>query len=385
MGMFTKTTSIEFQEFGEVFSETSFKNEMSNDREYITVSDSHTSFLLKSNDNCYFRTKEGIAAVVVTKDPSEKPQTFIIHRVCHLNPNLYYNFISLSKESVIEVLEHNPRRNRIKIEEFKFNPIKPDLTIKSLLGSYFVVRGPNYVFPGETHNFWEITYIDDGELITEVEGTEYNLKPYNLLLYGPGQQHSVRTETSCSYLTLIFDMHIAEEKALQLINKVFVINQKEREILVEINRITKSGNFDDINKMVTLVQLLVCALLSPQDKNHQQVQTSMSQRYNDEFLSEIVLYIQENIYEPITVDDLCKKFALSRSSIQILFKENLDVLPKQYISDLKFAKAKQMMKDSTYSISQVAKLCGFSSIHYFSRKFKEKYGVTPSSYAKSIG
>ena len=75
---------------------------------------------------------------------------------------------------------------------------------------------------------------------------------------------------------------------------------------------------------------------------------------------------------------------MSRSSIQTLFKVNLDVTPKQYISDLKFSKSKQMIKNSTYSISEISRMCGFSSIHYFSRKFKEKYGVTPTSYAKSI-
>ena len=54
------------------------------------------------------------------------------------------------------------------------------------------------------------------------------------------------------------------------------------------------------------------------------------------------------------------------------------------VKDAKSPKAKQMIKNSTYSISEISRMCGFSSIHYFSRKFKEKYGVTPTSYAKSI-
>ena len=99
----------------------------------------------------------------------------------------------------------------------------------------------------------------------------------------------------------------------------------------------------------------------------------------------IALYIQENIYSQLNVEDICYHFSISRSTIQTLFLKNLNTTPKQYISDLKFAKAKQMIKDSTYSISEIARICGFSSIHYFSRVFKEKYGITPTSYAKSIG
>ena len=112
--------------------------------------------------------------------------------------------------------------------------------------------------------------------------------------------------------------------------------------------------------------------------------TKMQQKYDNELLGEIALYIQENIYSQINVEDICYHFSISRSTIQTLFIKNLNVSPKQYISDLKFAKAKQMIKDSTYSISEIARICGFSSIHYFSRVFKEKYGVTPTSYAKSI-
>ena len=111
----------------------------------------------------------------------------------------------------------------------------------------------------------------------------------------------------------------------------------------------------------------------------------MQQKYDNELLDEIALYIQENIYSDINVEDICVHFSLSRSSLQTLFAKNLNVSPKQYISDLKFAKAKYMIKESAYSISEIARICGFSSIHYFSRVFKEKYGVTPTSYAKSIG
>lgn len=385
MGLFCKTTSIDFQEFGEVFTDTSLRNELANDREYISISGSSTNFLLVSNDETYFKVKEGIAAVIVTKDLNEKPKAFIIHRVCHLYPGLYYNFVSISNESVIEVIDYNPRRNRHKIEEYNFPALKSNIVINSVLGSYFVVRGPNYSFPGEIHNFWEITYMDNGELTTYINNKEYLLKDHNLLFFAPGEQHSCKTDNSCSYLTIVFDMNIDEADALKLKDKVFTINAKERDLLAEINRINNLSDIQSTNSFISTLQLLICELLKPETSRNSIVTTSMSQNYNNELLNEIVIYIGQNIYENITVEDLCYKFGLSRSSIQLLFKENLDVLPKQYISDLKFAKAKQMMKDSTYSISQVAKFCGFSSIHYFSRKFKEKYGVTPSSYAKSIG
>ena len=110
----------------------------------------------------------------------------------------------------------------------------------------------------------------------------------------------------------------------------------------------------------------------------------MQQKYDSELLDGIINYVNENIYSPITIEELCEKFSLSRSTLQILFKNNLEVAPKQYISDLKLAKAKQLIKESSHTISEIATICGFGSIHYFSRKFKATFGITPTDYAKSF-
>ena len=82
----------------------------------------------------------------------------------------------------------------------------------------------------------------------------------------------------------------------------------------------------------------------------------------------------------MTVEDLCRKFSLSRSSLQLLFKNSLNVPPKQYISNLKLTKSKELIKQNNYTISEIAVMCGFSTIHYFSRKFKEEFGMTFVQY-----
>jgi AraC-like DNA-binding protein len=78
------------------------------------------------------------------------------------------------------------------------------------------------------------------------------------------------------------------------------------------------------------------------------------------------------------------KFSISRSSLQNLFRANLHISPKQYISNLKLSQAKQLIQEHTRTISEISDMLGFTSIHYFSRKFKLQYGVSPSDYSKSI-
>ncbi len=386
MSIFNKTTSIDFQEYGEVFTETTFKNKFEENRYYLLVEAKSTDMFYISKFETYFTVREGITAIAVTDDLNKKPKIFVIHRICKLNPNLYFTFLTVSNRSIVEISEKGIEKNIVQAkEEVSVHSLKSTLHVKEILGDYYVVRGTNYNFPGEVLDFWEITYVDDGSLITDIDKEEYTLYPQEIIFYAPGQEHSQRTTTTCSYLTIVFDMDISKEDGELLKNKVFKASQREAEILSWFNRSSKEYNNLTPMILTSAVQMFIVSILSNnQNTAYKPIITKMQQRYDNELLGEIALYIQENIYSSINVEDICQRFSLSRSSIQTLFAKNLNTSPKQYISDLKFAKAKQMIKESTYSISEIARICGFSSIHYFSRVFKEKYGVTPTSYAKSI-
>lgn len=386
MPIFNKTTSIDFQEYGEVYTETTFKNKFDDDRFYLLIEDKTTNKYYQSNNDTYFTVREGITAVAITDDLNSTPKIFVVHRICKLNAGLYFTFLTISNRSIVEISnKYIEDTKAIAKQEVSVHCLKSDLFVKEILGDYYVVRGANYNFPGEVLDFWEITYVDDGTLITDIDGKEFKLNPQEIIFYAPGQEHNQRTTTTCSYLTIVFDMDISKENGELLKNKIFKATQKDAEILSWFNQSSKEYNSLTPIMLTSAVQIFIVSILSNSlNGTHKPIITKMQQKYDNELLGEIALYIQENIYSPINVEDICQRFSLSRSSIQTLFAKNLNTSPKQYISDLKFAKAKQMIKESTYSISEIARICGFSSIHYFSRVFKEKYGITPTSYAKSI-
>jgi len=110
----------------------------------------------------------------------------------------------------------------------------------------------------------------------------------------------------------------------------------------------------------------------------------MQEHYESTLLNEILVFINNNVYKQFTVEDLCTKFSISRSSLQNLFKSNIHITPKQYISNVKLNQAKIMIHEHNQTISEISDILGFTSIHYFSRKFKLQYGISPTDYAKSI-
>ena len=58
--------------------------------------------------------------------------------------------------------------------------------------------------------------------------------------------------------------------------------------------------------------------------------------------------------------------------------------PKSYLLNIKLQKSKELIRENQYTISEIADMLGFSSIHYFSRLFKKYFDLSPSEYAKEI-
>ena len=92
-------------------------------------------------------------------------------------------------------------------------------------------------------------------------------------------------------------------------------------------------------------------------------------------------YIEENYCSgTVTLSLLAGLCGISEVYYRKLFTAKYNVSPKQYIIDLRIAKAKQLLSGGRLKISAVAEECGFSNQYHFSRLFKEKVGVTPSKY-----
>lgn len=72
---------------------------------------------------------------------------------------------------------------------------------------------------------------------------------------------------------------------------------------------------------------------------------------------------------------------MGESYFQKLFKEIHGISPKKYIIQLKLNHACDLLRLERYTVTQIAELCNFSDICFFSRQFKEYMGVTPTEFA----
>lgn len=106
----------------------------------------------------------------------------------------------------------------------------------------------------------------------------------------------------------------------------------------------------------------------------------VAQSMQDADFALLLDYIENNLSEQITLDSLAETVHFEKSHLAARFKEQWGISPIRYVNYLRIEQAKLLLATSDQSVTEIAKAVGFASIHYFSRYFKEKEGVTPVEY-----
>lgn len=91
--------------------------------------------------------------------------------------------------------------------------------------------------------------------------------------------------------------------------------------------------------------------------------------------------MMNNIEKNITIKQLSEYASYSESRFCVLYNNFFASSPIDDLLNARIEKAASLLKYSNKSVTEIAGECGFSSLHYFSRKFKEKTGLSPSAYS----
>ena len=379
--MFIKTSNPAFKDFGDiVYDDIDF----SSSHKINLNNKSIDNLKLVTNDYTFIKVTKGVVMILVSFD-SNNIKSFIINRSLHIKKGIYFNLISISDEASVEVLT-NTEFKSIKLDNpFNYSNISSSLDISEIYTKFYQEKGTNYNFSGEKHSYWELTYVDKGELLTTIDGVSYHLKQGDLIFYAPMQFHTQSTfeKISSSYLTINFKMNF--NHADLLCNKIFSLKRDSYFIVTKlIEELSNDNLYSNDLSLCYLKQLIIQMLRLDNSHFHSKPTTHMQQTYENELLNDILLYIDDNIYEKISVSTLCDHFCISTSMLHSLFRKNMNNTAKNYINELKLSKSKELIRNSTHTLSEISEMLGFSSIHYFSKKFKSYLNISPTEYSKSI-
>jgi len=91
----------------------------------------------------------------------------------------------------------------------------------------------------------------------------------------------------------------------------------------------------------------------------------------------IVVHMERNIAEPISMKHLAQIGALSRRQIERLFSKHLGETPRKHLLRIRMERARSLFSYTDIPIVEVAVATGFVSHSHFSRAYKREYGCTP--------
>ena len=121
--------------------------------------------------------------------------------------------------------------------------------------------------------------------------------------------------------------------------------------------------------MLSLLQITIGEISSLQSKN--------------KTFDSILAYVQRNIMQDITLQDISSACACSESTVSHLFKEYTNQSVKKYMNELRIKQSEKLLLTTNLPISNIASLCGFADANYFSTAFKKRFGLSPVKFRKN--
>lgn len=104
-------------------------------------------------------------------------------------------------------------------------------------------------------------------------------------------------------------------------------------------------------------------------------------RFDKEFLQNAVRHVEEHLSDPrYNVEQLSSDLCMSRMNLYRRIQSQTGKTPTEFIRDIRLKKAASMLEDTDVPVKEVARLAGFSTPAYFSKCFREMFGVLPTQY-----
>lgn len=110
---------------------------------------------------------------------------------------------------------------------------------------------------------------------------------------------------------------------------------------------------------------------------------SITDEIHREHISTVIDFINNNYKKDISLDEMTRQAHLSKFHFSRIFKKHTSYSPHQYLMTVRLIHSKELLLHSDYSISDVADMCGFKRLDYFSALFKKKFRCNPSEYREA--
>lgn len=284
--------------------------------------------------------------------------------------------------------------------DFKLQEFRIPLTVSRIANLHYFEFTKEYHTYNDSHNFYELLYVDRGSITVEGENYRGDLTDNQMIIHMPNEKHSLKcTDNVCPNVIIIgFECNSKELEVFSTAPTKLQQNHKKM-----LSEIMKEGmnvyappydipNTLEMKKRDSypfasdqMLKINMEAFLIYLIREHKQSPlTQKNSQMTDSKISDIYNYINEHYTEKISLDDLCLLFGTNKTSLCSKFKNEYGITILNHINKLKISNAKILIRQQKYSMTEISEMLNFGSIHYFCRLFKTNTGISPKQYSNTV-
>lgn len=382
--MIRNLNQLTFQGFGTVPPERTQSAKMfdKNTAAAIKLSDAEAQ-VFRAKTETWVTCGSGMSVLSVSQNGNIYQDYYLDKPVC-IRPDILFSLAPFMGEADV-FLSAQTAPEQVGVRSAQSLRVDHQLWVEGIYTFFYQEKEQGFLFPGESHPMAELTYVDQGSLHSVAEGQDLLLKQGDLVIYGPGQWHMQYADIGVAprFVTLSFALSGVE--LAPLLNRKFTAPQNVvsllQNMLREQERMDAYSNDIILSQLNLLLLLLLRESASPKGGK---LQTSNAIHSENEIIRQAQQFITSHIREKLSVPLVARQVDVSPSYLTALFHKNLQISPGEYIRRIKLQESKQMIRENNLNFTEIAAELQYSTVHHFSRQFKEKFGITPTEYAKSV-
>ena len=290
----------------------------------------------------------------------------------------------------------------------KFTRISFDkiFNVEKIITLFYMEMSKNFQYDGEAHDFWEMVYIDKGQMVCTADKNRFLLKSGEMTFHKPNEYHNLSGDNQAAPNVSILTFECKSRAMKHFEGKIFRLSPEEKTML---SRLFEEGmaTYRLVDEHDPLIQDMIQLEGAPYGssqmvKNLLEIFLIMLCRNTDVVskrtrrsyvidgvdvpyqVKEILDYLQSNVYGRITVQDVATKLGKSESTVKQLFAGYRKDGIIKYYNCLKIKEARRLIREGNYNMTQIADLLHFDNPQYFSKCFKAYCNMTPREYKASI-
>ena len=238
------------------------------------------------------------------------------------------------------------------------------------------------------HDFHKIIVFISGKVTYHIEGKAYHLKPRDILLVSQGAIHKpeidpsvpyeryifwIRDDLSCQELNTCFQK--ANDRSFNLVRADSALQERLKDLLPEIEQTLQNEHFGDpvlrdalfTQFMIYINRIFLRTSSSPDKKTYS----------SDTQVEQLLKYINRNLSENLSIDQLAERFFFSKYHMMRKFKNETGYTIHNYITSKRLLMARSLISQGM-PVMKAAQASGFHDYTTFVRAYKKQFGKAPS-------